>query len=480
MSKVAISYSSLSDAKGEAKALSKKLDKYADHLNDQVYKKLTSYSGPVTGNVSSAKTNLSSKISNLRSASDKYENYANDIQDLKEECVRVDKAVKTKISKLTASFKKSNGIRNSHIENGFYYIGASLGNASAGSRWVTDKFDEGAAGIEYIKDSLKEWYNYEGGKEVIKGVLVGLLEVAIAALTIAGAIMTGGALLAVVAAITLGVIGIFNGVLNIGNEIKAYITTKEGDPATARRYSREDTYQDMFRTEAAFNDSKWQTAAKWIDGITAVCTVIQLGDGLKNLFKKGFKWAKGDLTDINELKMKDIFNKDSFKTIGTKLKDTFKNGFSDLFKTIKAGDWEKIGKSAIDFGTDFKNNLMKRFVTGEPYKVAKNWLSGIKDLTTDGISFKGIMENIVLPSVSIGSIKEDGHLQFDFDSVKMNDFYDVFKKSKKIVTNDVWSSGDSFDINVVDKLSQISNVNVSIPDIHIPEIHIPSISVNAA
>ena len=110
MSKVAISYSSLRDAKGEAKALSRKLDKYADNLDSQVYRKLTSYSGNSTSNITNAKSQLRSKISNLRDASTNYGNYANDIQDLKDECVSVDKAVRTKISKLTASFKKANGI----------------------------------------------------------------------------------------------------------------------------------------------------------------------------------------------------------------------------------------------------------------------------------------------------------------------------------------------------------------------------------
>lgn len=483
MSKVAISYSSLRDAKGEAKALSRKLDKYADNLDSQVYRKLTSYSGNSTSNITNAKSQLRSKISNLRDASTNYGNYANDIQDLKDECVSVDKAVRTKISKLTASFKKANGIRNSKIENGFYYIGASIGNFSAGSRWVNDKLDEGSTGLEYIKDALKEWYNYEGGKEFLKGVLVGLLEGAIALLTIIGAICTGGALIAVIAGVVAGVIALVNAGVNIYNEFKAYRTTNNGDPATARRYSREDSFQDMFRTEAKYNSKNWQIAAGVVDVVNIVCSLIQLGDGIKNLFKKGYKWAKGDLTDINELKFKDIFKKDSFKLIGNKIKDTFKNGFSDIFKTIKTGDWTKIGKSALDFGSDFKENLLNRFADGKWYKVSKNWLSGIKDLITDGVTFKGIMENIVMPSINMGdyaSIKGEGQLEFDFDSIKMDNFYDIYKKSNKIITNDLWNSGDSFDINILDKLSEISNINISVPDIHIPEVKIPPVMVNVA
>lgn len=50
MSTASISYSSLKDASSEAKAVAKKLDKYADSLYSNVYKKLNKYDGSWNSN----------------------------------------------------------------------------------------------------------------------------------------------------------------------------------------------------------------------------------------------------------------------------------------------------------------------------------------------------------------------------------------------------------------------------------------------
>lgn len=474
MSKVAISYSSLTDAKGEAKALSRKLDQYADHLDSQVYKKLTSYSGPVTSNVSNAKTKLNGKISNLRSASTKYSNYANDIQDLKDECKRVDKAVKTKVSRLTAAFKKSHGIRNSHIENGFYYLGASIGNSSAGSRWVTDKIDEGSTGIEYIKDSLKEWYNYEGGKELIKGVLVGALEVAIAALAVVGAILSGGALIAIIAGVVAGVIALANGVINIANEVKAYKTTQNDDPATARRYSREDTFQDTVRTEAEYNGSGWQVAAKVVDVVNTVCTVITVVNSLGKFAKNGYKWATGNRTELKDIKIKDIFTKDTFNAV--------KDKFGELGQAFKTGGWSTFKDYGKFMTSDFLYNLKENYLNFDSFKDGASSIKSIaglaKDLITDGINIKVAFDNIIAPGLTIfetegnGNIRvgEGGQLEFDFtDNVVLDDISGIIEKvvDGKLEIPEVNIQISS---SVLEKLSASCNVKVNVPDIHIPEV----------
>ena len=93
MSTASISYSSLKDASNEAKSVTKKLDKYADSLYDNVYKKLNKYDGSWTSNLSTAKSKTNAKISELRSEQSKYETYATDLIDLRDECKEVDKAV---------------------------------------------------------------------------------------------------------------------------------------------------------------------------------------------------------------------------------------------------------------------------------------------------------------------------------------------------------------------------------------------------
>lgn len=482
MSIASISYSSISDAKSEAKQLSRKLDTYADHLNDQVYKKLSAYNGQWTSNLSDAKSKIGSKISDLRSASSKYGNYANDLSDLKEECQNTDKAVKSRIATLTASFKKAHGIRNSHIENGLYYVGVSVGNSTAGGRWVNDKIDKSKEGLTYIKDRLKAWYNYEGGKELIKGVVIGVLEVVVAIVSIVAAIVSGGALLVIIAGVVAGVIALANGVMNIYNESKAYSVTQNGDPAMGRRYSDEDTIQDTLRKES--DDKFWHNVATGIDIVNIACTVITVVSSVGKLVKNGYKWATGSTSELKDIKLKDIFSKGVLKEFGSKLKTTFKNGFSDITKAFKSGNWTNIKMGAADFWSDFKFNLSKRFDINKiedfkgGVKMTKNYLSLFKDLAKNGITGTVIIENIVLPSISTGDITtiktgEGCQMKFDFDSIKLDDFYSIGDKiNSKIIGSDLFKNDSPMTSDVIEKLSSISNINISIPDIHIPEVNI--------
>lgn len=255
MSTASISYSSLKDASNEAKDVAKKLDKYADSLYDNVYKKLNNYDGTWTSNLTTARSKTNAKISELRTEQGKYEAYATDLIELRDKCSEVDKAVRSKVSSLTATFKENHGIRNSKIENAISYFFTGLGNETAFGRWLGGKKDDLDTVTNYFKDSIKEWYNYEGGKELIKGVLVGLLEVAIGVLAIVGAILSGGTLLVIIAGVVGGIIAVANGVANIWNEKKAYSTTQDGDPATGRRRSEVNTWQDYLRSSFAFGDS---------------------------------------------------------------------------------------------------------------------------------------------------------------------------------------------------------------------------------
>ena len=136
MSIAAISYKSLNNAAGEAKDVSKKLNKYASELNNTVYKKLNSYKGSWTSNLSSAKNSVHAKISQLENAADDYDDYSENLKELRDECKRVDKSVKSRVSKLTSQFKKNNGIRDSKIENAISFHLTKFGNSTSAGRWL--------------------------------------------------------------------------------------------------------------------------------------------------------------------------------------------------------------------------------------------------------------------------------------------------------------------------------------------------------
>lgn len=467
MSIASISYSSLKDASNEAKAVAKKLDKYADSLYSNVYKKLNKYDGSWNSNVSTAYSKTNAKISELHTEQSKYETYATDLIDLRDECKEVDKAVKSRVSSLTASFKEAHGIRNSKVENAISYFFTGLGNETAFGRWLGDKGDQFEAGKDYLKSLIKEWYNYEGGKEFIQGVLVAALEIAIAVI----GIITGTGILAIIAAC----IALAAGVVNLINEVVAVFQAGDPnryDPARARRTRDINSVQDWLRTS---DNKTLHKIAGGIDLVNLICGISAVISGVGSLLKNGYKWATGSVDDLAKIEWKNVFSKNTFKQFGTK----FVNQFKDLKLGLKFGGWDFAKKLLLDFGSDFMNNL-KTYFTGNGLKSVKASLGLTKDLIKDGITVKVVFKNIIAPAISTGQITnikfdDSGQGKIDFDSIKVKDFYKIFDDMKsKVIESDFWSSGDG-DISksVMNKLSEISDINISIPEIHVPEINMP-------
>lgn len=499
MSTASISYSSLKDASSEAKAVAKKLDKYADSLYSNVYKKLNKYDGSWNSNVSTASSKTNAKISELRSEQSRYETYATDLIDLRDECEEVDKAVKSKVSSLTASFKEAHGIRNSKVENAISYFFTGLGNETAFGRWLGGKKDDISSEVNYFKDSIKEWYNYEGGKELITGVLVGLLEVAIGVLAIVGAILSGGALLVVIAGVVGGIIAVANGVANIWNESKAYSSTKNGDPATGRRRSEINSWQDYLRSSFIFGDSGenyhynefYNGLATGIDIVNLACTVVTVVSSAGKLLKNGYKWATGNAAKVKDITLKQVFSKDTFTA--------FKGKFADIKAAFQARGWASVkdlgGQMFKDFGRNLKGEFFDFFETNGDFNwkgavsSIKNMLSIPKDILSDGFTISNIgkigLTSIVLPGLTAFTVNsvdgtiisgDGGQLQFDFtDKVTVNDITGLFEKGGKIGSSigDLTSSDSVINVDVMDKLTNSCNINISIPEVYIPNIEMP-------
>lgn len=499
MSTASISYSSLKDASNEANAVAKKLDKYADSLYSNVYKKLNKYDGSWNSNVSNASSKTNAKISELRSEQSRYETYATDLIDLRDECKKVDKAVKSKVSSLTASFKEAHGIRNSKVENAISYFFTGLGNETAFGRWLGGKKDDFDSGMNYFKDSIKEWYNYEGGKELITGVLVGLLEVAIGVLAIVGAILSGGALLVIIAGVVGGIIAVANGVANIWNEQKAYSSTKNGDPATGRRRSDVNTWQDYLRSSFIFGDSGenyhynefYNGLATGIDIVNLACTVVTVVSSAGKLLKNGYKWATGNAAKVKDITLKQVFSKDTFTA--------FKGKFADIKATFQARRWASVkdlgGQMLKDFGRNLKGEFFDFFETNGDFNwkgavsSIKNMLSIPKDILSDGFTISNIgkiaLTSIVRPGLTAFTVNsvdgtiisgDGGQLQFDFtDKVTVNDITGLFEKGGKIGTSigNLTSSDSVISVDVVDKLTNSCNINISIPEVYISNIEMP-------
>lgn len=140
-----------------------------------------------------AKNNIDTKISNLYSRSKAYATYAQDLADLKSQCESVDRAVKTKVSRLSAEFKQSHGITNSVLENTVNYHLVSFKNTTS---------------------------------------------------AVASAVVSGAALAITVATITAACLSVADALISMYHEVSAYNLAQSDDPATTKRRQEIDKLTD--------------------------------------------------------------------------------------------------------------------------------------------------------------------------------------------------------------------------------------------
>jgi hypothetical protein len=480
MSSVSISYGSLKDASGEAKAVAKKLEKYSDSINDNVYKKLNNYNGSWSSNLSTAKTNTNSKMTSLRDEAERYEKYADNLIALKDECISVDKSVKSKVSSLTATFKETYGIRNSKVENAINYFLTKVGNSTSFGRWLGDEDSKAQAKINDMKASIKEWYNYEGGKEWLKGTAVALLEVAIGVVSIALAIVSGGALLVIIAGVIAGVIALADGAANLYNEQRAFFGRSDSDPAASRRLSDLNTATDTLRTE--FDSKVMHNIATGIDVVNFACSAITLISSCGKLLKNGYKWATGCSDKLKDIRYGSVFTKDTLLDFGRKIKGNFSTGWRDLKAAVSSKSWSYGGRILEEFTKDFKANFNNKFLNFDSLKEGltstKNVLGITKDVVKDGIGLGNLtkvsIKNIAVPCITIADLPIASGSRYD--AVAVDDFYSIYDKiDTKLIKSPLFDNDKSFSLDVLKKLSTVSKVNISIPDVYVPIMELPKV-----
>ena len=461
MSYVTIDYKSLEDASDEAKAVSKKLEDYAETLHRKVYKKLEEYSGTDTDNIWIAKNNIDTKISNLYSRSKAYATYAQDLADLKSQCESVDRAVKTKVSRLSAEFKQSHGIKNSVLENTVNYHLISFKNTSSVGRWISDKADVADSFLDYIAESIEDWWDYEGGEEYTKGFANATLETVLAVCAVAGAIVSGAALAVTVAAITAACIAVADALISMYHEVGAYNLVQSDDPATAKRRQEIDKLTDHLKSsfvyggdgeEYAYNQT-YQNVSIGISAVNGVCEIITFVDGAKDLAKKGYKWATGSGKNLDDIRFwEDVVKKETWQAFRskatTKVTDAYgitKTGINELYTAVRTGgiknantafssdSWKQINGFLSTSGHNIKDSFIKQCkgYTLNDVRGAGNTQKRIEAEKDFIENYVGITEHVVEKGFSFDAIKDIGWDGFIKPSIKDGMTDTIFKEKKK-------------------------------------------------
>lgn len=479
---IAISYKDLSDASKNAKKVADKFEDYADELNSRVIKKLDNYKGDWTSNLSSARADVSAKVSAMMSMKSTFDAYSKDLDALGELCESTDKAVRTRVSELTTEFKKNNGIRNSKIENFCGYLFTSIGNSTANGRFNGNTSDAQGAVEDYINQQIKVWYNYEGGKDLIKGILVSALEIAAAVISVVliaiGSVTGVLEIIAAVATVVLAVIGIVNAVVNIINESRAYNANQSGDPALALRLSNEDTLQSVLRDGNITDEANegWlnnhvgiaKDIAMTIDVVEFVANICVIAkDGYK-LYQNCAKWATAN----------------GASTFGDAAKLVFgniKNNFKEIGQAIKIHDLSSLNGTFSAFKYNFKYNFTKNLLnfgsTKDTLGTVKNYLGISKDLIKGGFGFSNIVstgfKDVVIPNITVFTVMKDEpsinlsgvgtrQLSFDFyDHITVDSFSGLVEKlDTKIFKSPIFKS-PVIDNGIINKLSTGTSVSVA-------------------
>ena len=487
MSTISISYNSLKDASSEAKSVAKKLDYYADSIKSDIYNKFNNYEGTWSSNITTGRNNINSKISELRNKSDKYEIYANNLIDLRDQCKTTDKAVKQKVSTLTATFKSNHGIKNSKIQNTFSYLMTSIGNSTSAGRWLGDGKDMLDEGQDYLKECIEDWYEFEGGGDFLKGIFVAALEIAIAVITVIGAVTAlavgGGVLAIILAAATLvgGIIAGVNGITNLVNEGRALKHTMNDDPATGKRRSSEDTLTDTIRTES---DSKSvHILATGIDVVKLACSVITIFDSFGGLLKNGYRWTTGVTSNLKDIKIKDVLTKSNFKDFGKKIGSTIRNGWIDVKSAVDTKDWNFIRTLGNNFKSDFFNNLKGKYADfstmDKKFESTKNIFNGTKSIIEDGFNAENIIKTIAVPIIPITDLPSAPGK--DKEGISAGDFIDLYDDFKDdVLDSSLFDNDFSFNADILKKLSEKSDIKIEIPQIHVPVVNIKISKLNVA
>ena len=513
MSVISVKYSELKDVRSSAEKVAKKYDAYSSSLYKTVYNKLNSYNGPSSGNISNAKRNVNAKLNRIGQVKDAYYKYAQAAKSALDACKDTDKRVKGRVQSLTGQFKSNHGIRDNWIENGIHNLITGFTNNTAVGRWLSQKWDQFKNGMKGIKDKISEWYHFDGGRQAIKGIVVGVLEVVIGVCAVVAALLSGGALLVVIAGVVAGVITAVNGVWNIINEGRG-LSVADKDPALASRLHDENTYQDTLRKEAtAGNVTKAYKLAHAIDIVNTICTVITVVDSARKLVENGLKWA----TSSPKISFKDYFKGSNYKTLFGKIKSTVKITWSDLKVGVKSGDLQAIKVLAKGVGKELKaifTSDIPEFTSKTLKALAgKDFLKRVQSIKTiagiakgfiginygEDNTFKEVLkvtfEKIIVPATvvykpdGIFDINSEGQVFIDTDfSFKLDAFYKPGKGLFDIKTSDgLKSNTDFMDVKiptkVIDKLTIPSAVDITIPVIDTPvfePISLPQGSVSSS
>ena len=370
MSDFILDYDVLEDIAKYSDSLGRRAGEYGESLERKIIGAIDGVTGPSSGYLLNASDCVRDKINALNIKSKEFYQFSAQIKKLLEVAEQMDQEVADAIMAQREYFLDHHeSLRIEDWKAKLQGLLVELKNSIPLLEVIADVLEGLDTIFESLKDSIKHWYECEGGKyiiDVVKSVggvalAVGFLALAIGAL----ALPTAG-IFAICGVIGAG-IAVVNSVTNVATSFRAADAALDGDPAWARIYGKQDKLSDVLRQtnfgNGTFNQlSNFSAGA--IDATEVICDVVGVAEMGKSVVK--------------------LFQGDAFKLLKNKggisysdLKNGVKNGIVDLKSTIK--------QSYKDLKYGINGNMNKNSLLGDMSAVDLNQQNKYLDEVADGI-----------------------------------------------------------------------------------------------
>jgi hypothetical protein len=342
MSDFILEYDILESIANCSKSLAKRSEEYGDSLEGKIVSGIGSVTGPSTDYLLSANDSVKDKINELKQKSEIFNQFADQISNLLEVARQIDQEVADIIASQREDFLNHHeSLRIADWKAKLLGLIVDIKNSIPLLGTIADVLEGLAAIFETLEDSIKHWYECEGGKYIVKAI--GSVVVAAIAVALFVVAFPVSGFFAVCGAIGAGIAAI-NAITDVATSVRAVDAAVEGDPAWARIYGKQDKLSDVLR-QTNFGSGFWNdisgTGAKALDITETFCDIV----GFAEIGKGALKLLKGDAFKL--LKDKGALN-------FSDLKNGLKNGIVDLKSNIQKGYADlKKGNSASNLYEEF-------------------------------------------------------------------------------------------------------------------------------
>lgn len=406
--------SKLDDAAEAAGNAASKLDKYYNSLSTKVRNKLQSYQHDSRGqewtaNMQSAYSLVQKKMTAVLTSERNHVQYQKDITALREKAEGVETRIIQKMNASLQTFCNRYGLEftpsDENVKKNWFvgFIESIVRKVDAWKNYIW----------KTTKDTLRQWYNYHGGQEILNAVwAVALAIVAVAAMISAvGVLLAGGAIWAIigaVASIITAAIAVLNAVVQVIYAGRAAISGVNGemfDAAWNRYQSNNMTFTQQLREWGYYG------VANLIDVIDALASMIsfasnitKIGSKIKNLtglkslmdWKHPFKSLKNDWGAI-----KNIWG-GSWKGFGNMIKQNFKSIYGNGIKQALGQVFFGADAETLDYftkGTKFAKALYDCATYNDA--TGRNKDAGVERVSTLNPIWEAVIDNGIVAGFDI-------------------------------------------------------------------------------